>query len=165
MNQYSEKAFGVAFRILNDEMAAEDVVQESFISIWKKIKVFDLNRSFSTWLYRIVVNRSYDVLRKMKKKQEVELDSLNNLIDSSNDPHVILGNKEIAELIRVLSDRLSPKQKLIFVLIELEECTHDEVVKITGLNKTTVKSNLNHARRNIAKRIESLYHEERAGAI
>ena len=160
VDRHTEKAFSVAFRILNDTMAAEDVVQESFVAIWERIKGFDPEKSFSAWLYRIVVNRAYDVLRRNKRHRETDLESLRGLIDSAGDPGFILDNRETGQIIRTLTEELSPKQKLVFVLIELEEHSHDEVVKITGMNRNAVKSNLNHARRNIAKRIESIYNEK-----
>ena len=165
VDRHSERAFSVAFRILNDTMEAEDVVQESFIAVWEKITDFDPERSFPAWLYRVVVNRAYDALRKKKRQKETDLENIGELIDSADNPGVILDNRETGQLIRALTEELSPIQKLVFVLIELEECTHDEAAEITGMNKDAIKSNLNHARKNIAKRLESIYHESRTGKI
>lgn len=63
-------AFSVAFRILGDEEQAKDIVQETMITIWGKIRNIKTPETFKTWLYRIVVNKCYDHLRKKKKKQE-----------------------------------------------------------------------------------------------
>ena len=57
-------------------------------------------------------------------------------------------------MIRLLTNRLSPKQKVVFILSELEGLSQDDISEITGMIKTSVKSNLNHARRSIGKMIE-----------
>ena len=73
---------------------------------------------------------------------------------SDSNPERKLNNEEIGKIIRLLTNRLSSKQKIVFILSELEELTHDDISEITGMVKSSVKSNLNHARRNIGKMIE-----------
>ncbi len=155
VNMHTEMAFRVASRIVNDEMEAEDIVQEAFLVSWQKMQSFDPERSFAGWLYRIVVNKCYDALRRRKVQviPEAGKKSLEILFEATNNPEVIMDNRETAVLIRSLTRKLSPKQKLVFVLIDLEERTHDEVVELTGMRKTVVKSNLNHARRNMGEMI------------
>lgn len=156
VDSHMDFAFSVAYRILNDEDEARDTVQESFISVWQKIESFNTGRSFSNWLYRIIVNRCYDALRKRKRTiNHTRLDNLNisGIISDSN-PEEKLGNEEIGRLIRLMTGRLSPGQKVVFVLSELEGLNHDEISEITGMAKTSVKSNLNHARKKIRTLIE-----------
>ncbi len=153
---HADMAFRVALRIMNDEMEAEDIVQEAYISAWKNMKDFDAARSFSSWLYRIVVHKCYDALRSRKRTRSADINDnyWKELSDTADNPEVSLDNKETAQLIKMLSESLSPKQKLVFVLIDLEGLTHDEVEEITGMRKVTVKSNLNHARRNLCKKLQ-----------
>lgn len=73
---------------------------------------------------------------------------------SESNPESKLSNEEIGKIIRLLTNKLSPKQKIVFILSELEGLTHDDISEITGMVKTAVKSNLNHARRNIGQMIE-----------
>lgn len=157
VDSHMDFAFSVAYRILNDEDEARDTVQESFISVWQKIESFDTCRSFSNWLYRIIVNRCYDALRKRKRViNSTGLDNLNfsGIISDSN-PEEKLGNEEIGSIIRQMTGRLSPRQKVVFILSELEGLNHDEISEITGMAKTSVKSNLNHARKKIRALIEN----------
>ena len=67
-------AFSVAFRILADEEQARDIVQETMITLWRTIKKIKSPGSFMTWLYRIVVNKCYDQLRKRKRNPEFNAD-------------------------------------------------------------------------------------------
>jgi len=138
---HADMAFRVALRIMNDEMEAEDMVQEAYISAWKNMKDFDAARSFSSWLYRIVVNKCYDALRSRKRTRPADPNDncWKELSDAADNPEVSLDNKETAHLIKMLSETLSPKQKLVFILIDLEGLTHDEVKEITGMRKMTVK--------------------------
>ncbi len=157
VERYSEYAFSVAFRIIIDEEEAKDIVQESFIAVWEKIAGFNVNRNFTNWFYRIVINKCYDSIRRKKRRQvirpEQEIWDFPGLSSDSN-PEKKLDNKQIGRVIRLLTNKLSAKQQIVFVLSELEGLTHDDISEITGMAKPSVKSNLNHARRNIGKMIE-----------
>ena len=157
VDNYAEFAFSVAFRIMNDEDESKDVVQESFIIIWKKIEGFNPQNNFSNWLYRIIVNRCYDALRKKKREPLVHPDDSNwNMqgLFSDDAADKNMDNKEIGRLIRRLTDRLSNKQKIVFVLSELEGLSREDISEITGLSRDAIKSNLFHARQKIGKLIE-----------
>lgn len=152
VDQYAEFAFSATFRILNDEEEAKDIVQESFITVWEKIDQWKPEMNFRNWFYRILVNKCYDSLRKKKRKGWISTDKSDwklHELDVINEPDKIMDNKEIGGIIKSLTTYLSPKQKIIFVLCDLEDHSHDEVAEITGMHKTSIKSNLNHARRKI----------------
>lgn len=157
IDNYSDFAFTVAFRIMNDEEESNDIVQESFISVWNKIGDFDPEKKFSNWLYRIIVNKCYDALRKRKRMQLVYPDAnswnIPGLYSESN-PERKLDNEEIGRMIRQLTFKLSTKQKIVFILSELEGLSHEDITQITGMAKTSIKSNLNHARRKIGEMIK-----------
>lgn len=157
VDKYSDFAFTVAFRIMNDEEESKDIVQESFITVWNKIGGFNTKKNFSNWLYRIIVNKCYDSLRKRKRMQLIYPDAEGwNIpgIYSDSNPHNKLENKEIGKIIRLLTNRLSAKQRIVFVLSELEGLSHEDISEITGMVKSSIKSNLNHARRKIGEMIE-----------
>lgn len=157
VDRFSGFAFKVAFRITNDEEETKDIVQETFISVWKNIEKYDTALNFSKWLYKIVINKCLDSLRRKKRRALIYPNSKDwNLPEaiSNDDPEKKLSNREIGNIIHLLTKKLSDKQKVIFVLSELEGLSHDEISEITGMAKTSIKSNLNHARRNIGKMIE-----------
>jgi RNA polymerase sigma-70 factor, ECF subfamily len=150
-------AFSVAFRLLGDKEQAKDTVQETMITIWEKISKIKSRASFQAWMYRIVVNKCYDQLRNRKRNPEQRADEkgwalISNKISES--PSSALENAQISQIINLLTEKLSPKQKAVFVLSDLEEMSNDEVSLITGLSKTNVKANLHFARKKIGELIE-----------
>ncbi len=150
-------AFSVAFRMLGDEEQAKDVVQETMVTIWQKIKKIQSAEAYKTWIYRIVVNKCYDELRKRKRNPESGADEktwgiISNTLADGNSS--VLENKEIAMIINLLAGRLSPKQKAVFILADIEEMTHDEISAILGMRKSMIKANLHYARENISRMIE-----------
>lgn len=153
----SPSVFSVAFRMLGDEDLAKDVVQETMITIWQKLSLIRSAESFRTWVYRITLNKCYDTLRYAKRLNEFRPDSNTwALISEHISDHTVseIENRENALIIDFLTDKLSPVQKAVFVLSELEEIPNDEISRITGISKSSVKSNLYHARQNIRSLIE-----------
>lgn len=150
-------AFSIAFRMLGDEELAKDIVQETMITMWQKIGKIKSANSFKMWLYRIVINKCYDQLRRRKKINEYKVDEsgwafISNHISEESVSE--MENKETARIINLLTENLSPKQKAVFVLIDLEEMTLDETSSITGMSKVNVKANLHYARERINKMIK-----------
>jgi RNA polymerase sigma-70 factor (ECF subfamily) len=150
-------AFSVSFRILGDEEAAKDIVQETMITLWETIKKLKSPETFMSWLYRIVVNKCYDQLRKRKRNPEFSADDrtwvlLSNKI--SENPSSGFENKETAQIINLLTNKLSPKQRTVFVLSDLEEMSNEEISLITGMSRTNVKANLYYARKRIGEMIQ-----------
>jgi len=150
-------AFSVAFRMLGDEDEAKDVVQESMVTIWQKLKNIKSPEGYKTWIYRIVMNKCYDQLRKRKRNQEFMADEKVWALISNTmyeEPSSKLENEQTAAIISLLTKRLSPKQKVVFILSEIEQMSNDEITEITGMSKSGVKANLYYARKNICEMVE-----------
>jgi RNA polymerase sigma-70 factor (ECF subfamily) len=150
-------AYSVAFRMLGDEDEAKDIVQETMITIWQKLNKIKSAEVYKTWLYRIVVNKCYDHMRKRKRNPEFAADEktwalICNTVSQA--PSAALENEELSQVINILTEKLSSRQKAVFVLCELEGMTNDEVSEITGINKSAVKANLYHARKSISEKLE-----------
>jgi RNA polymerase sigma-70 factor (ECF subfamily) len=145
-------AFSVALRMLGDEELAKDIVQETMVTMWQKIGKIKSASSYKMWLYRIVINKCYDQLRRKKKINEYKFDEsgwafISNHISEESVSE--MENSETARIIKILTESLSPKQKAVFVLCDLEEMTLDETSFITGMNKVNIKANLHYARMKI----------------
>jgi RNA polymerase sigma-70 factor, ECF subfamily len=150
-------AYSVAFRMLGDDDQAKDVIQETMVTIWQKLKKIKTAEVYKTWIYRIVVNKCYDQMRKRKRNPEFVADDLTwNLIANriSEEPSSALENKETTMIITLLTEHLSARQKTVFVLSDLEEMSNDEISEITGISKSAVKSNLHYARKSISEMVE-----------
>jgi RNA polymerase sigma-70 factor (ECF subfamily) len=153
----SPYAFSLAFRMLGDEDLAKDVVQETMVTIWQKLKSIRSAEVYKTWIYKVVINKCYDQLRNKKRNREYVADGKTWQILSeriSQMPSSQLENEEIARIIGILTDKLSPKQKAIFILSEIDGMTGDEISEVTGISKSVIKANLYYARKSISGMIE-----------
>jgi len=154
-------AFALAFRMLADEDEARDVVQESFIRVWKSIRRYDPSQKFTTWLYAIVSRVCLDKLRSRSRSNRLFHRGSDGSFDDgprdSSDPEKTYSNRELAQLISQLSEDLTPTQRLVFTLRDLQECTIAEVSAITGLSEGSIKTNLSYARRRIRNVLASQY--------
>ncbi len=145
-----DRVYAIALRITADTEDAGDIVQDTFIKVWKKRGSVNNGKSIEGLIRRIVINKCYDLLRKRKRIAVNQADNeifMNLYSDDEADKE--LNNKETASIISSLCNGLSPRQKLVFTLVDLEQMSHDEVAGITGLSKSSIKSNLNYARKKI----------------
>ena len=151
MEEYQGYAFSVAFRILCDEDEARDVVQEAFIRIWSSLPRYNRELKFTTWMYSIVAHLCFDKLRTRKKRRTTALEavdpSLLANVAAEHNPERLYSNKELASTIEMLTEKLPPKQKIIFVLRDLQGLSVREVSDILRLSESSVKTNLVYARR------------------
>ena len=160
VENYSQYLFSVVFRIINDELTAEDLVQETFIKAWLKIKEYHSNKSkFTTWLYTIATRLCLDKLKSNKNLETLSYDR-QLLFEVEKSPDEKLENKEIAEIITLLSNNLSAHQKMIFVLRDLEELDVNEVRQITGFTEKKINDTLYVARVNVRKMLEEYLKSE-----
>ena len=158
VDRLSPYAFSVAMRMMGDEDEARDIVQESIISVWKTIKRLKNPEGFKSWFYRIVINKCYDRMRRISRNPEKGVDNKTwELISNSlyDDPDKKLENLEIGAIIKGITEKLSPKQKAVFVMHDLEDFSQSEIAEITGMSTFNVKSNLHHARKRIVELIKN----------
>lgn len=149
--------YSVAYRMLGDADQAKDAVQETMVTVWQQLGKLRAAGTYKTWVYRIVINKCYDHLRNRKRNMEHSANErtwelLSETI--SQWPSSELEHIETAKIITILTNRLSPKQKAVFVLSELEDMTSDEISAITGMSKLAIKANLYYARKSISVMIE-----------
>jgi RNA polymerase sigma-70 factor, ECF subfamily len=153
VRDYQPYAFSLAMRLLCDEAEASDVVQESFIRVWKNIDRYDPNQKFTTWLYKIVSNLCVDRFRSLKRRRNIFLsrdrDPAMEDLPDERDWETLGSREQLAGIIITLSNKLSRTQKLVFTLRDLQDLTVEEVVEITGLSIGSVKTNLHYARKSI----------------
>ncbi|MGA3015328.1 MAG: RNA polymerase sigma factor [Bacteroidales bacterium] len=163
VEMYQQPAYRLAFRILGNEEEARDSVQESFIKLWQKIDSFDPSRAFIPWMYRVLVNTSTDRLRTLKRHAMISIDmalqSLETLLQ--NDSDVPTDNHDLAIMIKGIADMLPEKQRLVFILRDIEGMSSEEVESIMELNESSVKSNLYHARKKVRERLLLIVEKER----
>jgi RNA polymerase sigma-70 factor (ECF subfamily) len=154
VEMYQGVVYSFAFRMLCNEDDAKDAVQETFIKVWKNIHKYDPGLKFTTWLFAIASNLCCDKLRFRKRRQNTgNIESIHFALVTDNLENTV-SNSDLARIIHTLTDKLTPKQKLIFTLRDLQELEVDEVEKITGMSAGKIKSNLYLARQFIKEQLE-----------
>ena len=145
----------VALRMLGDPDEAEDAVQETFIRAWKALPGFDRRYSPATWLGTIAARLCCDILRKRSAHRRFEADAARaNAQERAADPESGSIARELeARLLRV-TRTLSPMQRTVFILNEIERLPFEEVRRATGWSAVQLKSNLYLARQKVRKALE-----------
>lgn len=158
VEEYQSMIYRLSFRLLCNDDDAKDVVQETFIKVWLHLDSFNTDLKFSTWLYSVAAHLCYDKLRKTKQNYTQGIDDQNKLLEfiSSENIEQKMINAELSEIILSLTRELTPKQKLVFTLCDLEGLDTEEIKSITGLSAAKIKSNLYLARQFIRKKVEAL---------
>ena len=152
-------AYSVAYRLVGNSADAEDITQEAFIRLWRNMSKYRADIKLSTWLYKIVTNLCLDFLkspRTRRRKLNHDLDDANH-VDSGLSPDVILHGNELRTQIEKATAELSPMQKAVFVLRDLEALTVEETCDVLSINADHVKSNLFHARKKISQKLSAIY--------
>jgi RNA polymerase sigma-70 factor, ECF subfamily len=154
---YGGRLLAVTRRILRDEEAARDAVQEAFISAFKARRQFNADARVSTWLHRIAVNAALMKLRSSKRKAEEPIEGL--LPSFNNDGHhaerfaaweepadVRVGRRETAEAVRHAIDQLPESYRTVLLLRDIEGLDTEETAKMLGVTANAVKIRLHRAR-------------------
>lgn len=140
---YIKPAYNIALKYLKNHSNAQDVSQDAFVKVVKSIKSFKGNSSFSTWLYRIVINLCHDFYADAKKDVEV-IDKLTMDYRESDEEQSKSREKQnvIAEILQKLDE---DKRKLI-ILRDVEGFRYDEIAEILNIPIGSVKSGISRAR-------------------
>jgi RNA polymerase sigma-70 factor (ECF subfamily) len=138
-DRYSQIVYSVALRVLGDTGAAEDVMQEIFMQLWRNPQTFDANRgSLGAWLAVIARHRSIDQLRKRKPETDLEdvIVSVNANLENETDKNMFLAK------VRSLLGSMPADQRRTLELAFFEGLTHSEVAEKMGEPLGTVKTRI-----------------------
>jgi len=153
---YQEQVFNLAFRMLNDDMAAQDATQNTFINAFQHLKSFR-GGSFRAWVLRIAANNSYDELRQKKRKPSQpltavdvesgeEMDDPIWLEDDRNLPEEYILKKELEEAIQCCIDQLPKNFRAVIILVDIQGFGYQEASRIADSPIGTIRSRLARAR-------------------
>jgi RNA polymerase sigma factor (sigma-70 family) len=157
--------YNTVLGLLQNPEDAEDVTQEVFIKVYEVIHQFKGESSFSTWLYRIAVTKSLELIRKGKRKKRfafiTSLFGENNEIrhDPPNDIHpgVIMENREHASKLFEAIRQLPENQRVAFTLHKVEGVPYQEISEIMQLSVSAIESLIHRAKTNLKKILKDYY--------
>ncbi len=167
---YQRKIYALAFNMTRNQMDAQDVAQEVLLSIYRKIDTFQGKSAFSSWVYRITLNASYMKLRNRKKEQYVSLDDFmpafnkagfqnEKITDWSENTESLLFSNETKGVIEKAVDQLPEKEKVVFILRDVDGLSTEKVCEILDLTVPAVKSRLHRARLFLRKKLSTYFDE------
>jgi|Deesub1362A_J573_1020465.scaffolds.fasta_scaffold00295_34 RNA polymerase sigma-70 factor (ECF subfamily) len=158
VRDYAPSIYRLAFGIIQDSMEAQDVTQDVFVSLIRRIGGFQEKASIGTWIYRIAVNASLDRIRaRQRRKETVSLDEVmprftsegkhaEEVVDWSQAPLERLLSREARQKIREAMERLPEDLRVALVMKDVEGFHLKEIGEILGLSLPAVKSRLHRAR-------------------
>lgn len=152
--QFFSMAMGICMRYSNNYAEAEEIVNDSFLKIFKKVNNFEpayqnYDASFTGWIKKIIIYTAIDSYRKNERSRPIQLIDEQHLEIMENSASSVdnMSYKEIIELVQ----KLSPVYRSVFNLYVLDGYKHEEIANMLGISVGTSKSNLAKARMNIQK--------------
>ena len=138
-DRYSKVVYGVALRILHDTGAAEDLLQDIFLQLWRKPDAFDSSRgSLAAWLAVIARHRSIDRLRQRRPETDLEDCVIVSATDLGNETERSL----VIEKVRVVMNEMGPDQRTAMEMAFFQGLTHTEIAEKTGEPLGTIKTRI-----------------------
>jgi len=167
IGRYSEKAYSLALRLTRNQQDAEEVLQDVFVTVFRKIGGFEGKSSFSSWLYRVTVNAALMKLRKNKQDPAVLMEDLMPHINlkvmekccDKNDTDKVALRNEIMVVLEKAISRLPDDYRPVFVLRDVDGLTSREVSKMLNLTVPAVKSRLHRSRLMLRRRLARFFKE------
>ena len=167
VSRYEDRAYNLALRMTRNPEDAEEVLQDVFTTVFRKIDGFEGKSSFSSWLYRVTVNASLMKLRKRRQNKNLHLEDLmpqvenSYLISTSEDQDVDqkVFLRELREELEEAIQRLPDEYRPIFILRDIDGLTSKEVSKLLQLSVPAIKSRLHRSRLILRRRLAQIYRE------
>ena len=160
VSRYAERIYNVAYRFVGEEADAHDVAQDTFVSAFKALSAFRADARFSTWLYRIAVNKCHDWLRTRGRfeqpREDCEDGAYHEGLISTATPERILSQKEVADRLMEAIQRVPPLYREAFVLKHVEGVGYEEMSEMLGVHRDTLKMRVYKARVQLCRELDEL---------
>jgi len=168
VDKYQKKVIKTAYYFLQNMEDAEDLSQDIFIDILDSSQRFRKTSTLSTWIYRITVNKSLNLVKKNRRKKIFHsLDDYfnkksNDIVPTDNEPVITTSPFEENERREILNNAiqsLPENQKIAFILCKYEELSYKEIAEIMNMSLSSVESLIHRAKLNLQKRLATHFSE------
>jgi RNA polymerase sigma-70 factor (ECF subfamily) len=164
---YTQKVHNLAMRITRNEEDSEEIIQDVFVTVYKKIDKFEGKSAFSSWLYRITANAAFMKLRKRKQTPALSLEDFTPATQESwlgstpesSDISYLSTRHELRSALESAIEKLPAEYKAIFVLRDVDGLSNQEVGEVLHLTVPAVKSRLHRARLMLRRTLSKFYQD------
>jgi RNA polymerase sigma-70 factor (ECF subfamily) len=169
LERYEDKVFRLAYRFVRNESDAKEILQDTFLSVWRKLDTFKGDSLFSSWAYRVAANTALMRLRSQRRHPQIStedlppgfLDGFRPGVDSGGDalahlpspgenwakrPDEQLQSDELRRHIQAAVDALPDLYRTVFLIRDVEGLSTEETAEVLGISVPTVKTRLHRAR-------------------
>lgn len=156
MRKYNQRLYRISRSIVNDDAAAQDIMQTAYLNAYLHLTNFQAKSSFATWLTQILINESLLYKKRSRRHQEAISNNKENPIHHQT-PLSELMNNELKTILEQSVSGLPEKYRLVFVMREMEEMSVNETMEILNLSESNVKVRLNRAKEMLRIHLSSHY--------
>ena len=161
VRRYDGRLVNFVHRTVGDRERAQDLVQETFVRVYRHIQRFDQSKKFSTWIYTIASNLAKNELRNRSRNPLILFQTIKKNWDADHrpleweddrpKPDDLYRRRHLKEIVEKAVAELPEHHRVVFVLREIDGRSYEEIAEISNTNLGTVKSRLNRARNNFAQ--------------
>ncbi len=155
IGKYQKPIFNAAYRIAGDPEDARDITQTVFLKAFEKLGDFDSQYRFFSWIYRIAVNESLNLLRR--KGRDRSFGDPGQVPETAT-PERLANEAELGLRVQAALLKLKPEDRVVLTLRHFSECSYREMAAIIGIDEKTVKSRLYSARQRLRELLQD-WHE------
>ncbi len=158
VERYKRMVYRLAVQITKNHADADDVMQETFIKVYRSIHTFRRDAAFETWLYRIAVNEALNFVKRRERRRECTFETATEAeyeataryrAQLANDPQTHAEKAELRQYVTEAVNSLPLKHRTVVILHEFEGLTHAEIASILNCSEGTVRSRLHYARKKL----------------
>jgi len=153
--RYQQPIYNAAYRVLGNAEDAADIAQAVFLKVAEKLEEYDPRFKFFSWLYRIAINESLNLLRRNGREEPLDEEMDIPGADSAN-PEWQLGEAQVSRRVQGALMRMRAEDRVMIALRHFSECSYREIAAILELDERTVKSRLYEARSRLRGLLQDL---------
>jgi RNA polymerase sigma-70 factor (ECF subfamily) len=156
VDRHSRALYRAAYRITGNAADADDVVQETFLRAYRALERFDARASFTTWVHRIAINCSLDLIdaRKRRDAKTADVEDLSTIASHSATPDRLLHSSQMQQAVAMAMDRLSGNERTAFVLRHFEGMPLEEIGQVLGTQLNATKNTVFRAVKKLREQLQ-----------
>ena len=152
--RHNVRIYRFVLRSLRDATAAEDIVSQVFLDVWRTADQFEGRSRVSTWLLSIARFKTLTAMRQ-RRHEDIDQDNVREIADGADTPETTLDRSNVSAILRACIAKLSPAHREIINLVYYHEKTVEEAGEIIGIPQSTVKTRMFYARKQLAELLKT----------